>query len=97
MNDNGKATHTVTLRYYEDMPHVAYIGVSDFEVLLSPNRSVRVDKTAASQYQLTTNKGKTAKVNTADESMAFDDYMGFVSIASMEDDDEQFYVRPKPM
>ena len=99
VNDNGKATHTVTLRYYEDMPHVAYIGVSDFEVLLSPNRSVRVDKTAASQYKLTTNKGKTAKVNTADESMAFDDYMGFVSIASMEeeDDDEQFYVRPKPL
>lgn len=46
----------VTLRYYEDMPHVAYIGVSDFELLRSPNRSVRVNKTAASQYQLTTNK-----------------------------------------
>ena len=25
VNDNGESTKTVTLRYYEDMPHVAYI------------------------------------------------------------------------
>ena len=26
VNDNGESTKTVTLRYYEDMPHVAYIA-----------------------------------------------------------------------
>ena len=98
VNDNGKATKTVNLRYYEDMPHVAYIAVSDFQNLLVPNKSVKVSKTAASQYQLETSKGETARVNTAEESMVFEDYMSFVSLsATDEEDDEPFYVRSKPM
>ena len=31
VNDNGKSTKTVALRYYDDMPNVAYIAVSDFQ------------------------------------------------------------------
>ena len=97
VNDNGKSTTTVALRYYEDMPHVAYIAMSDFQNMLVPGKSIKVNKTAVSQYQLVTSKGETAMVNTAEESMTFDDYMSFVSLsATDEEDDELFYVREKP-
>ena len=69
VNDNGASTKTVALRYYDDMPHVAYIAVADFQDMLIPSKSIKVSKTAASQYQLVTSKGETATVNTAEESM----------------------------
>ena len=98
VNDNGKSMKTASLRYYEDMPHVAYISVSDFQNMLVPDKSIKVSRTAASQYQLVTSKGETAMVNTADESMKFDDYMSFVSLsATDEEDDELSYVRDKPL
>lgn len=81
VNNNGKSTKTVTLRYYEDMPHVAYIAFTDFQNMLMPRKSIKVNKTAASQYSLTTSKGETAMVNTADEKMTFDDYTSFVSLS----------------
>ena len=102
VNNNGESTQKVTLRYYEDMPDVAYISVSDFQDMLVPNKSIRVTKTAASQYQLVTSKGETVMVNTAEESMTFDDYMSFVSLSATnvagleEDDDELYYVLDKP-
>ena len=102
VNDNGKGTKTVALRYYADMPHVAYIAVSDFQNMLVPGKNIRVSRTAASQYQLVTSKGETAMVNTADERMTFDDYLSFVSLSvtnatDIEDDDELCFVREKPM
>jgi hypothetical protein len=103
VNNNGKSTQTVALRYYDDMPHVAYIAFSDFQNMLASHKSIRVSKTAVSQYTLTTSKGETATVNTADEKMTFDDYMSFVSLVTVnaqglvdEDDDELSYVRSKP-
>ena len=80
VNDNGKSTKTVALRYYEDMPHVAYISVADFQKLLLSSASIQVNKTAVSQYSLTTSHGKTATVNTAEESMTFDDFVNFVAL-----------------
>ena len=101
VNDNGKSTKTVDLRYYDDMPHVAYIAVSDFQNMLVPGKSIRVNKTAASQYQLVTSKGETAMVNTAEESMTIDDYLGFVSLratnAAGSEENELSYVREKPV
>ncbi len=40
VNDNGASTKTVALRYYDDMPHVAYIAVSDFQNMLVPSKSI---------------------------------------------------------
>ena len=103
VNNNGKSTQTVALRYYEDMPHVAYISISDFQNMLVPSKSIQVSKTAASQYILKTSRGETALVNTADELIKFDDYLSFVSLSaintegSMDDDDELSFVREKPM
>ena len=102
VNKDGKTTNGVTLRYYEDMPHVAYIAVADFQKMLMPSKRISVSRTATSQYQLETSKGETALVNTAEESMTFDDYISFVSMdvvnaeGFVQDDDELSYVREKP-
>ena len=103
VNNNGKSTTTVALRYYEDMPHVAYIAVADFQDMLLAGTSIRVSKTAVSQYSLTTSHGKTATVNTAEESMTFDDFLNFVALGitttgeSDDDDDDEpsFVLRTK--
>ena len=103
VNNNGIPAQTVALRYYSDMPNVAYIDVSDFQKMLAPYKSIRVSRTAASQYVLTTSKGETATVNTADEKMEFDDFMSFVSLFDvnsegfvMDESDELYFVRVKP-
>ena len=106
VNNNGKSTTTVALRYYEDMPHVAYIAVADFQNMLMAGTSIRVSKTAASQYSLTTSLGKTATVNTAEESMTFDDFVNFVALGVTmtgesggnddDDDDEPSFYRGEP-
>ena len=105
VNNNGKSTSTVALRYYEDMPHVAYIAVADFQNMLMEGTSIRVSKTAVSQYSLTTSHGKTATVNTAEESMTFDDFVNFVALGvtttgesggNDDDDDEPSFFRGEP-
>ncbi len=71
--------------------------------MLVPDKRIKVSRTAASQYQLETSKGETALVNTAEESMTFDDYMSFVSLYEintdvlLQDYDEVSYVRDKPL
>ena len=71
--------------------------------MLLAGTSIRVSKTAASQYSLTTSHGKTATVNTAEESMTFDDFLNFVALGitttgeSDDDDDDEpsFVLRTK--
>ena len=98
VNDNGVSTRTVALRYYEDMPHVAYIAVADFQKMLLPSTTIQVSKMSASQYALTSSDGQKAVVNTADETMTFDDYLEFVALGvtkgkGIENEDEELYVR----
>ena len=102
VNIKGKSNQTVELRYYEDMPHVAYIDFSDFQNMLMPSKSIKVSRIAASQYALVTSKGETATVNTANERMTFDDYMSFVSLSIynsegfLDEGGELSYVREMP-
>ena len=104
VNDNGNSTKTVSVRYYEDMPNVAYIGVSDFQSILMPSKSVRVSKTAASKYALVTSKGETATVNTAEEVMIYDNYLAFVDLSFIDsqgyvwnsEDEESTFIRARP-
>ena len=95
-----ETTQEVALRYYDDMPHVAYIAVTDFQKMLVPSKSIQVSRTAASQYQLVTSKGETATVNTAEESMTFDDFMSFVSLtaanAEVANGEDLYYVHDTP-
>ena len=81
VNYYGNTTKTLSLRYYEDMPDVAYVSVDDFQQLLVEGTRVSVQKTGTSQYQLTGNGGATAAVNTADETIAFDNFKAFTDLS----------------
>ena len=82
VNRYGEAIGTVNVRFYDDMPSVPYISVSDFQSLLKPGTTINVTKTGDGVYQLQ-NAGGKATVNTTDDTMAFDDYMGFTNLMDL--------------
>ena len=82
VNRYGEAIGTVNVRFYDDMPSVPYISVSDFQSLLKPGTTISVTKTGDGLYQLQ-NAGGKATVNTTDDTMAFDDYMGFTNLMDL--------------
>ena len=82
VNRYGEASGTVNVRFYNDMPSVPYISVSDFQSLVKPGTTINVTKTGDGLYQLQ-NAGGKATVNTTDDTMAFDDYMGFTNLMDL--------------
>ena len=82
VNRYGEASGTVNVRFYDDMPSVPYISVSDFQSLVKPGTTINVTKTGDGLYQLQ-NAGGKATVNTTDDTMAFDDYMGFTNLMDL--------------
>ena len=82
VNRYGEASGTVNVRFYDDMPSVPYISVSDFQNLVKPGTTINVTKTGDGLYQLQ-NAGGKATVNTTDDTMAFDDYMGFTNLMDL--------------
>ena len=73
----------VTLRFYDDMPNVAYISAADFQSIVLPGSVMKVTHTGAGEYTLT-NADATAKVNvnsdvfTSDGFEAFTNQMGLL-------------------
>ena len=73
----------VTLRFYDDMPNVAYISAADFQSIVLPGSVMKVTHTGAGEYTLT-NADATAKVNvnsdvfTSDAFEAFTNQMGLL-------------------
>ena len=73
----------VTLRFYDDMPNVAYISAADFQSIVLPGSVMKVTHTGAGEYTLT-NADATAKVNvnhdvfTTDGFEAFTNQMGLL-------------------
>ena len=49
IDPKGEAQGTVTLRFYEDMPNVAYVSISNFQGIMYPGTTVQVTKTADNQ------------------------------------------------
>ena len=82
VNRGGEEDGTVTLLFYDDMPTVPYIGVSDFQELMLPGTSIEVTKTGEGEYLL---KGPYAEatVNTTTEVFTSDDYMGFTNLMDL--------------
>jgi len=74
----GKSVAPVTLRFYNDMPNVPYISVSSFYDMLM-GKNLTVTKTGEADYVLTTTSGEKATFNTTSETMAFDNYVVFIS------------------
>ena len=48
-----KAMGTVLLRFYEDMPNVAYINVSRFQEIMYPGTTIQVANAGDGKYTLT--------------------------------------------
>ena len=44
VNRGGQDDGTVNLRFYDDMPSVAYISVTDFQQLMLPGTTIGVSK-----------------------------------------------------
>ena len=73
----------VTLRFYDDMPNVAYISAADFQSIVIPGSTMTVTHTGAGEYTLA-NGDATAIVNinsdvfTSDQFDAFTNMMGLL-------------------
>ncbi len=72
----------VMLRFYNDMPSVAYVSISNFQSIMYPGTTVQVVKTAEHQYALTSPCG-TAKVDTANDLFESNDYEAFTNMMGM--------------
>ena len=72
----------LTLRFYEDMPSVAYVDISKFQTMIYPGTTVSVAKTAHNRYALTSPCG-TATVDIEKDVFESDDYEGFTNMMGM--------------
>ena len=79
VDPNGESQGTVTLRFYNDMPNVAYVSISNFQRIMYPGTTVQVTKTADNQYALTSPCG-TATVDVAKDVFESDDYEAFTNL-----------------
>lgn len=78
----GSDGGSVTMRFYDDLPGVAYISAADFQKMLLPGSSMTVEKSGEDIYQL--NNGKaTATVNTAEETFTSADFMSFTNLMDL--------------
>jgi len=79
VNRNGEDGGNVTLRFYDDMPSVAYVSAADFQELMLPGTTITVTKNGEGDYTLK-NPFAEAKVNTTDEQFSSDNYMAFTNL-----------------
>lgn len=68
----------VTLRFYEDMPDVAYISAADFQSIVLPGSVMKVTHTGPGEYTLT-NADATAVVNVDTDVFVSDQFEAFTN------------------
>ena len=68
----------VTLRFYDDMPDVAYISAADFHSIVIPGSTLAVTYTGNGQYTLA-NGDATATVNIKDDVFVSDQFEAFTN------------------
>ena len=68
----------VTLRFYEDMPDVAYISAADFQSIVLPGSVMKVTHTGPGEYTLTNAKA-TAVVNVGTDVFESDEFEAFTN------------------
>ena len=71
----------ITLRFYEDMPHVAYVNIADYHHLYLPQAEVTSEKTGegSSAYLVRIDTGS-AVIDTEKETLTSDDYLEFTNV-----------------
>ena len=73
---------TVKLRFYNDMPTVAYISVSHFQEMIYPGTTIQVQNLGNGRYALT-NPLATAEVDTQKDLFMSNDYEAFTNMMGM--------------
>ena len=73
---------TVLLRFYQDMPSVAYINVSHYQEMMYPGTTIQVTNLGDGKYVLTNPFG-TAKVDTEKDLFMSNDYEAFTNMMGM--------------
>ena len=73
---------TVTLRFYNDMPNVAYISVSNYQEMIYPGTTIHVQNLGKGKYALT-NPFATAEVDTEKDLFMSNDYEAFTNMMGM--------------
>ena len=68
----------VTLRFYDDMPNVAYISAADFQSIVLPGSVMTVTHTGAGEFTLA-NADATAVVNVKDNVFTSDGFEAFTN------------------
>ena len=79
VDPQGGSQGMVMLRFYDDMPNVAYVSISNFQRIMYPGTTVQVTRTAPNQYLLTSPCG-TATVDTQQDIFESDDYEAFTNL-----------------
>ena len=74
-----KTLGTVLLRFYNDMPNVAYISVSSFQEMIYPGTTIQVANNGDGKFMLTNPFG-TAKVDTEKDLFMSNDYEAFTNM-----------------
>jgi hypothetical protein len=83
VNRDGKAYGQVSLRFYSNMPSVAYISVADFHRLMTAGEAMNVNR-QGDLYQLATRNG-TATIDVKADNLYSTTYAGFVDLMWMTD------------
>ena len=78
VNRDGNAYGQVTLRFYSDMPSVAYVSVADFHKIMTGGETMKVNR-QGDLYQLATRNG-TATVDVKADYLNSTTYAGFVDL-----------------
>jgi len=79
VDPKGASQGTLMLRFYNDMPNVAYVSISNFQQMMYPGTTVQVVPTGDHQYALTSPCG-TATVDTDKDIFESDDYEAFTNL-----------------
>lgn len=79
IDPKGASHGVIQLRFYNDMPNVAYVSISRFQQMMYPGTTVQVAKTAEHRYELTSPCG-TAAVDTFNDIFESDDYEAFTNM-----------------
>lgn len=82
VDTKNDAQGTVVLRFYNDMPSVAYIDVSHFQAMIYPGTTIKTQPLGEGRFQLTSPCG-TAIVNTDKDTFDSDDYEAFTNMMGM--------------
>lgn len=79
IDPKGASHGMVMLRFYNDMPSVAYVSISNFQQMMYPGTTVQVVPTGEYQYVLTNPCG-TATVDIDKDIFESDDYEAFTNL-----------------